>query len=127
MATRVNIQQMETPSSLSSSYYGFVVDKHDQRASSLRSSAELALQHTPRREHSGESFGILLPNVQKNQYKRYERPDRYRKEKNLGDRSVSLYVQNLLQGQGEKGMAALRLGREISLGERIRSRISDKF
>lgn len=74
MATRVNIQQVQpdSPPNLSSSYYGFVVDKHlDQRSASLRSSAELALQHSQRRERAGESFGILLPNVQKNQYKRY--------------------------------------------------------
>lgn len=74
MATRVNIQQIQPDASpnLSSSYYGFAVDKHlDQRSTSLRSSAELALQHSQRREKAGESFGILLPNVQKNQYKRY--------------------------------------------------------
>jgi hypothetical protein len=55
MATRVNIQQIQTDMStnLSSSYYGFVVDKQlEQRSSSLRSSAELALQHTNRRERA---------------------------------------------------------------------------
>lgn len=74
MATRVNIQQIQPDASpnFTSSYYGFAVDKHlDQRSTSLRSSAELALQHSQRREKAGESFGILLPNVQKNQYKRY--------------------------------------------------------
>jgi hypothetical protein len=55
MATRVNIQQIQTDMStnFSSSYYGFVVDKQlEQRSSSLRSSAELALQHTNRRERA---------------------------------------------------------------------------
>jgi len=55
MATRVNIQQIQTdvPANLSSSSYGLAVEKQlEQRSSSLRSSAELAL-HTHRRERAG--------------------------------------------------------------------------
>lgn len=134
MATRVNIQQLQGSDTFlpnMSTYIGFAAEQQEQsRASSLRSSAELALQHPNPRQRPGESFGILLPNVQKNQYRRYDRTDRFKGSKNLGDRSVSTYVHNLVQSQMGEGRAQfqqMKLGREISLGERIRSRISDKF
>jgi hypothetical protein len=46
----------------------------------------------------------------------------------MGDRSVSVYVQNLMSQSGDaRSPYQLKLNREISLGERIRSRVSDKF
>jgi hypothetical protein len=128
MVTRVNLQQIQSTEPLfsnPSTYYGFAIDKNSHaleqaRSSSLRCSAEIALQSD--RRQKGESFGVLLPNVQKNQYKRYERNDRYnsKKEKNLGDRSISVYVQNLMQNQPEPKVIPSsylsKFNREVSLG-----------
>lgn len=103
---------------------------------SLRSRYQESMS-TEMRYKSGDSFGILLPNVQKNQYKRYERVDRYRSNKPFNnDRLLSsVYVQNLLQSTanlstGQKSMNTsgfiTRLQREVSLVDKIRSKVVDK-
>lgn len=79
MLTKVNIQQIVPNDQLSSSmstYYAFAAQKNHIPFLEQRK-VELPTAESPssslRESNPSESFGVLLPNVQKAQYKRYER------------------------------------------------------
>jgi hypothetical protein len=76
---------------------------------------------------------VLLPNVQKGQYKKYER---YKKDRPVvGDRSMSVYVQNLIQSCHANPTVKSKMNssnyiargdREMSLVEHMRSRPNER-
>lgn len=77
-----------------------------------------------------------MPNVQKNNYKRYERVDRHKSNKPLNSEQItSMFVQNFMKStsnfQGNHKVSNNpgffnKLQREISLGDKIRSKAIDK-
>ena len=89
MATKVNLQEMELQDHLfssMSSFYGLATEKKHSNQEQVVSSTLRHNNSTPannnlshsERKNNAESYGVILPNVQKGQYKRY---DRYKKPK----------------------------------------------
>jgi hypothetical protein len=113
-----------------SSFYGLAADNQSD-LSSMQKTKSHSFSYSKTKEK--DSLGLLLPNVQKGQYKRY---DRYKKggRSVCEDRSVSVHVQSVLQQNAANQLNLTkstknqpeRRNRDISLVERIRARTNDK-
>lgn len=133
VATKVNLQELELQDhffSSMSTFYALASDKSKEPAIPKSNSQNISEKRGDKKEH--QTYGLLLPNVQKGQYKRYER---YKKDKQPGqERSVSMHVQSLIQqnainqlfrSEGVRNQPVI-IKRDLSMSERIRSRAKER-